>query len=108
MYCHIKNQEQVSLQVQEPQFLLGLHVLDVQTGDSQLLIEFTPTEDFVRIMQFFDQYQRSATFWSPDSSNLVISAVDQEGEQGIYAIGIAEDSEAQRLASGQLAFWSWK
>jgi Tol biopolymer transport system component len=104
----IPSEQQVSLQAQEVQFNLELYILDVETGNSQRLIEFTPTEEFLRIMQFFDQYQRSATFWSPDSNNLVISAVDQEGEQGIYAIGISEGSEARRLASGQLAFWSWK
>jgi Tol biopolymer transport system component len=101
-------QQEVSLQEQEAQFTLELHVLDVQTGDSQRLIEFTPTEDFVRIMQFFDQYQRSATIWSPDSNNLVISAIEQDGEHVIYAIDVSANSEARRLASGRLAFWSWE
>ena len=101
-------QQEVSLQVQEPQFRLELLVVDVETGTSNRVIEFTPTEDFLRIMQFFDQYQRSATFWSPDSNSLVISALDLDGEQGIYVIDVSENSEARRLASGRLAFWSWK
>jgi hypothetical protein len=101
-------EQEVSLQVQESQFSLELHVLDVQTGNSQRLIKFTPTEDFLSILPFFDQYQRSATVWSPDSNNLVISALDQDGEHGIYAIEISENSEARRLASGRLALWSWK
>jgi Tol biopolymer transport system component len=105
---NVPSEKQVSLQVQEVQFTLELHVLDVQTGNSQRLIEYTPTEDFLRIMQFFDQYQRSATVWSPDSNNLVISAVDQDGEHVIYAVDVSENSEARRLASGSLAFWSWK
>jgi len=105
---NIPSEQQVSLNTQEAQFTLGLHVLDVQTGSSQRLIEFTPTEDFLNILPFFDQYQRSATVWSPDSNNLVISAVDLDGEQGIYAIENSENSEARRLASGSLAFWSWK
>jgi Tol biopolymer transport system component len=105
---NIPSEQQVSLNTQEAQFTLGLHILDVQTGSSQRLIEFTPTEDFLNILPFFDQYQRSATVWSPDSNNLVISAVDLDGEQGIYAIENSENSEARRLASGSLAFWSWK
>jgi TolB protein len=104
----IPSEQQVSLPVQQSQFSLELHILDVQTGNSQRLIDFTPTEDFLSILPFFDQYQRSATIWSPDSNNLVISALDQDGEQGIYAIEISENSEAHRLASGRLAFWSWK
>jgi Tol biopolymer transport system component len=101
-------QQEVSLQVQEPQFRLELLVVDLETGNSNRIIEFTPTEDFLRIMQFFDQYQRSATFWSPDSNSLVISALDQDGEQGIYVVDISENSQARQLASGRLAFWSWK
>jgi TolB protein len=104
----IPSEQQVSLQKQEPQLSLELHLLDVQTGDSQRLIEFTPTEDFLNILPFYDQYQRSATIWSPDSKNLVISALDQDGVHAIYAIEISENSEARRLASGRLAFWSWK
>jgi len=101
-------QQEVSLRAQEAQFTFELHVLDVQTGNSRRLIEFAPTEDFLNILPFFDQYQRSATVWSPDSNNLVISALDQDGEQGIYAVEISENSEARLLASGSLAFWSWK
>ena len=104
----IPSEQEVSLLVQEPQFRLELRVLDVQTGNSYRLIEYTPTEDFLNVLPFYDQYQRSATIWSPDSKNLVISAVDQDGEPGIYAIEASEDAEASRLASGSLAFWSWK
>ena len=104
----IPSGQRVSLQVQESEFSLELHVLDVQTGNSQRLTEFVPTEDFLGILPFFDQYQRSATVWSPDSNNLVISALDQDGEHGIYAIEISGNSEVRRIASGRLAFWSWK
>jgi TolB protein len=98
----------VSLQRQESQFSLELHVHDVQTGDSQSLMEFTPTQEFLNILPFFDQYQRSATIWSPDSKNLVISGIDEDGEAGVFAIEVSENSEARRLASGRLAFWSWR
>jgi Tol biopolymer transport system component len=104
----IPSEQQASLQVQESQFSLELRVLDIRTGNSKRLIEFTPTEDFLSILPFFDQYQRSATVWSPDSNYLVISAQDQDGEDGIYVVEISEDSEARRLTSGHLAFWSWK
>ncbi|UCD43082.1 MAG: PD40 domain-containing protein, partial [Chloroflexota bacterium] len=104
----VPSEQEVSLQVQEPQFRLELRVLDVNTGNSYRLIEYTPTEDFLNVLPFYDQYQRSATIWSPDSKNLVISAVDQDGEPGIYAIEASENAEARRLASGSLAFWSWK
>jgi len=104
----ISSEQQVSLPAQDSQFSIELHVLDVQSGNSQRLTEFRPTEDFLQIMPYFDQYQRSATIWSPDSSNLVFSALDQDGTPRIYTIGISENPESSRLASGRLAFWSWK
>jgi Tol biopolymer transport system component len=100
--------QRVGMQAQESRFQLELHVLDLQTGSTQRLIGFTPTGDFLNMLQFFDQYQRSATLWSPDSKNLVISTLDQDGEYGIYTVDISGQSEANRLASGRLAFWSWK
>jgi Tol biopolymer transport system component len=104
----IPSGQRASLRLQESQFSLELNVIDVQTGISKRLIEFTPTDDFLNIMPYFDQYQRSATIWSPDSTDLVISALDLDGEPGIYVIETTEVSETRRLASGRLAFWSWK
>jgi TolB protein len=101
-------QPEVSLQTQEAQFNLELFILDVETGSSQRLIEYTPTDDFLNILPFFDQYQRSATIWSPDSSSLVITAIEPDGENVIYTIEASGNAEARRLASGSLAFWSWE
>lgn len=91
---------------------LQLHVLDATNGQSRAVIAFLPTEDFTRVMRFFDQYQRSATIWSPDSKNLVLSGGMSSAETGpqlgIWVVTASGNLEPRFLAEGDLAFWSWK
>jgi Tol biopolymer transport system component len=92
----------------DPVLVLQLYLTDVYTGESWRLIEFTPTQDFLRIMEFFDQYHRSATIWSPDSQYLVISGMDQDENPGIMVISASQEVDSRIIAPGSLAFWSWK
>ena len=68
---------------------------------------FNPTDAFLQVLPFYDQYQRSGTIWSPDSRNLVLSDVDADGNNGIYVVG-ADGSQYHKIADGDVAFWSWK
>lgn len=92
----------------DPVLVLQLYLTDVYTGESWRLIEFTPTQDFLRIMEFFDQYHRSATIWSPDSQDLVILGMDQDENPGIMVISASQEVDSRIIAPGTLAFWSWK
>ena len=86
---------------------LVVHVYDRISGSSREVAAFTPTDSFQQILPFYSQYQRSGTLWSPDSRNLVLSGVDSTGENAIYTVG-ADGSQFQKIAAGNLAFWSWK
>lgn len=86
---------------------LSLHVLDVDSRESDLLFSFTPSEQFVGLLPHIDQHQRTFTIWSPDSQYLAISAYTQAGP----AIVIAQadgDFEPRVLQPGTLAVWSWQ
>jgi hypothetical protein len=85
-----------------------LHVFDVQSGESEEVALFRPTDDFTNILPYFDQYQHSATVWSPDGRDLVISVVDENGASGIYVVEVGENQEPRYLADGTVAFWSWR
>jgi hypothetical protein len=87
---------------------LRLYVIDAETGGSRELALFRPTQGFTSIIPYFDQYQRSATIWSPDSRNIVISANDSDGNDGIYVVEVDGNLEPRLLTDGSLAFWSWK
>ena len=90
-----------------PQYVLNLQVLDVTTGESRELFTYRPTQQFLSILPYFDQYHQSATIWSPDNNNLVLSFLGQSGP-GIAVVAASGKLEPRLLAQGYLAFWSWE
>lgn len=91
-----------------PQLALALHVLDVTTGESRELFTYRPTQQFLGILPYFDQYHQSATIWSPDNNNLVLSFLSNSGSPGIAIVAASGNLEPRFLAEGFLAFWSWE
>lgn len=90
------------------QLALELHILDVATGKSRKLFTYVPTQLFLNILPYFDQYHQSVTIWSPDNNNLVLSFVDSSGEPSIAIVAASGNLEPRLLAKGFLGFWSWK
>ncbi len=90
----------------QQQLALQLNVLDVKSGQSKDLFTFQPTEQFAAILPYFDQYSQSATIWSPDNNNLVLSFVASDGTPGIAVVAASGQLEPRILTPGYLAFWS--
>jgi TolB protein len=91
-----------------PQFALALNVLDVTSGESRELFTYRPTQQFLSVLPYFDQYHQSATIWSPDNNNLVLSFLGSTGNPGIAIVAASGNLEPRFLAEGYLAFWSWE
>jgi TolB protein len=92
----------------QSQFVLELHVLDVTSGESRKLFTYRPTQQFLSVLPYFDQYHQSATIWSPDNNNLVLSFLDSSGNPGIAVVAASGKLEPRLLTQGYLAFWSWQ
>lgn len=90
------------------QILLALYVADARGSSAKLLATFRPTQAMLQIIPFFDQYQRSATIWSPDGNYLVISSVIGTEGEGVFLVPSSGSIEPRYLVDGRLAFWSWK
>ena len=90
------------------QILLALYVADSIGGSPRLLGTFRPTQAMLQIIPFFDQYQRSATIWSPDGNYLVISSVVGTEGEGLFLVPSSGSIEPSFLVDGRLAFWSWR
>lgn len=90
----------------QQQLVLQLNVLDVKSGQSKELFTFQPTEQFAAVLPYFDQYSQSATIWSPDNNNLVLSFVASDGSPGIAVVAASGQLEPRILTPGFLAFWS--
>jgi TolB protein len=66
-----------------------------------------PTRIFLeRYLTFFDQYARSMSIWSPDSSAFVYAATDEANRTGIWVQRLEEGAEAHYVARGVFASWS--
>lgn len=85
-----------------------LLVYAVSSGESRQVAVFSPTGQFLSVVPYFDQYQRSATIWSPDSRNIVVAAIGRDRQNGIYVLDASGELEPRWLVGGDLAFWSWK
>jgi Tol biopolymer transport system component len=90
------------------QYVLQLHVLNVTNGESRELFTYRPTQQFLSVLPYFDQYHQSVTIWSPDNNNLVLSFLSSSGAPGIAVVAASGNLEPRILAEGYLAFWSWK
>ena len=99
---------QAETEEQPSDLILELNVLDVDSGESRVLLTFRPSNQFGEILPVFDQYHQSATIWSPDSNNIVLSFLDSESQPGIAVVAASGSLEPRYLAEGVLAFWSWK
>ncbi len=87
---------------------LQWHIVNLADERTQTLATFVPTDHFVSLLPFFDQYSRSVTFWSPDSQHFVFS--QQEGQDGgsVWVADVASGSAPRKIADGTLAVWSWR
>ncbi len=85
--------------------MLRLLVYDVTTDEGRLLFRFVPTFTFVtQFLPFFDQYALSHRLWSPDSSSLVLSMIEN-GRNQIFVVNVVT-GQKQFLAEGTMPFWS--
>lgn len=93
---------------QDPILFVRLRVLNVRSGESRDVVSFQPTEDFYAMLLNFDQHHRSSTIWSPDSENIAIAGLGQEGVPSIWVLAASGNLTPRHLADGRLAFWSSK
>ncbi len=88
--------------------LLKLSVLDAHSGASHSVATFTPSERFLDVLPYFDQYNQSLTIWSPDSTNLVVSAYRSDGVPCVWVVNASGHLTPRLIDTGWMGFWSWK
>lgn len=98
----------ISQPAQRGRVSLRLWVVDVASGQQQLVTTFQPSPVFLsQFLPFFDQYALSHRLWSPASDALVLPMADASGASSIYVVAV-ESGETTRVAEGTMAFWSWR
>ena len=97
---------------QQTQKVLRIEMIDAATGKAVKVADTLPTRDMAQFFQFFDQYSRAMTPWSPDGRSLVF--VTSEPSATAADIGVATLSASgtsvslTQIATGSMAFWSPK
>jgi TolB protein len=85
-----------------------LNVLTVPDGEVTELGAFVPTQEMTLLLQFFDMYQRSMTIWSPNSENLVVSALLQGENPAVLVLDSSGQFDPRLVGNGIVAYWSPK
>ena len=94
-------------------------LLDVATGTTIDLVDFTPSRDQLTMFQFFDQYAYSHLLWSPDSRFLVFAGrlsfdassagfmtQSDRSSSRVFIIDTGPVTTIDEVADGVLVFWS--
>lgn len=83
------------------------HVVDLEGGRTIDLNTFEPTDSFIYLIQYFDQFAQSVAVWSPDSRSLVYTGQPLIGERGVYVINAQDAARPRFVGPGDYAIWSW-
>lgn len=113
----------------QPEPAWQLRLLDATSGETRPALTFQPTDHFLRLLPYFDQYHQSLTIWSPDSRHLVIPAMDCDdgqneesliawpaaqpathcqGTPGLFVVPADGGGEPRRIADAVVGVWSWR
>jgi Tol biopolymer transport system component len=87
---------------------LRWRLVNVDDGKARTLVTFVPTDDFIAVLPYFDQYARSITFWSPDSKHFVYTQGESDTEGSVWVADVTGNATPRRIGDGTLAVWSWK
>jgi Tol biopolymer transport system component len=89
----------------DQRIVMTLFVYDTERREVRNYGTFPAASTFAyQVLPHFDQYQRSATIWSPDSSQLVLSGMEDRETPAIYVVDLA-GGEPVKVAEGHMAFW---
>ncbi len=88
---------------------LAWSVIHLVDRSSVELAAFRPTDSFLLLIPYFDQYAQSLSVWSPDSRLLVFADLDEREQPAIRVLDTTQPHQpARRLAEGTFAVWSWR
>jgi Tol biopolymer transport system component len=83
------------------------YTLDVNSGKIEQYAKFLPTRDMVYLLNFFDQFARSHSLWSPDGRYLSYGATDTLGNSVIMLVD-TQTADTVRVGAGTIGIWSWR
>jgi hypothetical protein len=97
-----------SLLPQSSPVRLQWRVINMADGATADFPSFHPTDAFLFLIPYFDQYAQSLSLWSPDGQSLIYADLDDRNAASIRVLDATQPNQpASRLALGTFAAWSW-
>jgi len=94
---------------QQSQLLMRVEVVDASDGSVQRIADLHPTVAIVQYVQYFDQYSRAITPWSPDGRSLAFAGALEANGPGVVVVAAfdaqGEATTVRRVADGALAMF---
>lgn len=88
---------------------LAWSVVNVANGMTIDFSPFRPTDPFLLLVPYFDQYAQSLSLWSPDGRYLLYADLDERGKPSVRVLDTLQpEHRVRRLADGTFAAWSWR
>jgi Tol biopolymer transport system component len=96
--------------IQEQSALFKIEIVGASDGKRIQVTDTNLTADFLQYLQYFDQYSRAVSPWSPDGTRLVFTSFaspDASPEVNVATIDRSRGVVSiKQIADGTLAFWS--
>lgn len=92
-----------------PLSLVGWSLLEVNSGAIRDYGNFTPTDEMIYVLSYFNQFAQSHRVWSPDSTHIIFSEVlpNNQGE-GISILDMTRpDTVPFFIVQGVIGIWSY-
>jgi TolB protein len=94
---------------QQESIELAWSVLDVQTGARRSFGAFSPTEEMLYMLIYFDQFVQSHRIWSPDSRYIIYTEATPDGGAVINLLDTIQSNAVPfALADGFIGVWSFQ
>lgn len=94
---------------QSPQLLMRVEVVDISGDRVQRVADLHPTAALVQYVQYFDQYSRAMTMWSPDGRRLTFAGALEANGPGAVVVAdfdaFGELMQVRRIADGVMAMF---
>lgn len=84
---------------QNLQLRVHWEVTTIADNTQRRFVPFIPSNEFLNLVPYFDQYATSVSFWSPDSTHLIYGAAN-----GVWSLNTA-DGKTTKLSDGTQGFW---
>ena len=86
---------------------ISISLLDPGAQSSTLLGSYQPTDDMIYYLQFFDQFSRSHSLWSPDGQYFAFGGLDAQNHPAVILFDTHTPGDTKTIPDSTVGIWSW-